>query len=208
MLLRTIALLPLSLALAGCLGNETTVKPTVRGDDFRTENKGIVLVSTSMNDMKCNSTAAKVARPDEQGRYASAETISLTNVFINKATVPSQIVLPAGRYAFVALYCHRPYANRTFVARVTDKRNIWDGTGEIYDKPIATFEVNAGEVVDIGYLDLGPPILGKKGFTAIARPTPEPMLAALAESHPDLHKSRLTRLMATPNVITSAQTQR
>ena len=112
------------------------------------------------------------------------------------------LALPPGRYGIIALNCPR----ETYTAKLSERRDIFLGLGDIYDKPIATFEVNAGEVVDIGHLEL---ITGRSGawgarsykFAAVATPMAPAVLQKLAENYPDIYAARVTRLMTTPNNV-------
>jgi hypothetical protein len=76
------------------------------------------------------------------------------------------------------------------------------------ERSIATFRVGAGEVVDIGSLqviegEIGKTVFGKpiRGFAAAVTQIPEPWLQSLAENSPYLFKARILRPMSLPAQI-------
>ncbi len=178
--------------LTGCATNATFVAPNTEVRKLAEDNKGIVLLYTSLHDEPCHILKAKLAKPQPSGHYAEAEWINLKFVN-NRPKEPSQIVLAAGDYGFVELEC-QGVQRRVYAARVV---------GSVYERPIATFNVQAGEVVDIGSLQLPARLVGAYGwkrpiFNAVVTPIPELWLQNLAASNPNLHSARVTRLMKVP----------
>jgi hypothetical protein len=193
---RVAFLLSFCIALSGCATNATFVAPDTQLENLAHENKGIVLVHTSLHEDNCTFVRARLAKPDSSGRYLSTELINL-KLASNGPSELSQIVLTAGDYGFVTLQCQQPRANRSYNSQPTQLGNIMDGSGHTYKRPIVTFNVQAGEVVDIGSLRL--PVQQQRSvFSAVVTPTPELVLRNLAASHPTLHGARITRLMKVP----------
>ena len=194
---RFLATLPLMAALCGCV--------TARqGDDLpkeklREDKKSIVLLHTSLHDANCGTIFASLAQPDESGRYVYVRggSVALRAAFDEK-NLPSQLVLPAGDYGIVNLSCSAPYRNRVYNARVVEQGRMFDRSGTVYEKPIATFKVGAGEVVDIGSLRLpSRPVSGssRREFIGVVTAIPEPFLKNLAEKNPQLYQQRVVRPM-------------
>ncbi len=201
MLYQAVRLLCLSFIVSGCALNSTYVQKTTQIEKLGADNKGIVILHTSLHDGACDTVQARLAQPDAAGRYVAGELINL-KLLIHRPKLPSQITLPAGDYGFVALKCDRAYANRFYTARVAQAGNILDGSGAIYEQLIATFTVGPGEVVDIGSLQLPSrstaALWGPNLFNAVLVPIPEPWLQTLATTNPKLYSMRVTRLMKTP----------
>jgi hypothetical protein len=202
-LYQAVRLLCLSCIVSGCALNSTYVQKTTQIEKLGADNKGIVILHTSLHDGPCDIVQARLAQPDASGRYVAGGLINLKFIYDRPKLLPSQITLPAGDYGFVALKCDRAYANRFYTARVTQAGNILDGSGAIYEQPIATFTVGPGEVVDIGSLQLpsrpNPALWGLNSvFNAVVVPIPEPWLQTLATNNPKLYSMRVTRLMKTP----------
>jgi hypothetical protein len=194
-------LLSFGMALPGCATNATFVAPNTQVENLAQENKGIVLVHTSLHEENCAIVRARLAKPDSSGRYVSTELINL-KLATNGPTELSQIVLTAGDYGFVTLQCQQPRANRSYNSQPVQLGNIMDGSGHTYKRPIVTFSVQAGEVVDIGSLRL--PVQDQRSvFSAVVTPTPVLSLQNLAASHPNLHGARVARLMKVPPPLQS-----
>jgi hypothetical protein len=194
MKLKIAAALAISLTFTGC---KTVAESTERLDVARAENKGIVLISTSL---RCPSVIARLARMSDQGRYAQLnDLVALDTLLMDNKGGPSRLALTPGRYGITSLKCPR----ETYVAQATERRDILLGIGDIFDKPLATFDVSAGEVVDVGHLEVmegRSRVTGRSyTFSTVAMPMPPSMLQKLAENYPELHKVRITRLMGTPN---------
>ena len=188
--------LSLSVMIAGCATNATFVPPTTEVRKLAEDNKGIVLLYTSLHDESCTILKALLAKPQPSGRYAETEWINLK--FVNdRPKVPTQVILAAGDYGIVAFEC-RGARNRIYASRKVP----FDLSGS-YERPIATFNVQAGEVVDIGNLQLPSRLVGPWGwrrplFNAVVTPIPETWLQNLAASNPNIHSARVTRLMKVP----------
>lgn len=205
---RTLLLACGALAVAGC--NAGSISARIGGSDLSTEQlslngKGVVLVHTSLHDDGCHSIEAVLARPDGSGRWVSTSSSAYLKGGFDLDKVPGQVALPAGEYGIVGLRCSQPYRNRSYFARAAQRGSILDGSGAVYDKPIATFAVAAGEVSDLGSLRLGTARLGSAGpfgsngsFVAAVSPTPEPWLQNLAQSNPGLYGARIARPMVVP----------
>jgi hypothetical protein len=201
-LYQAVRLLCLSVIVSGCALNSTYVPKTAQIEKLGADNKGIVILHTSLHDGACESVQARLAQPDASGRYVAGGLINLKSIYDLKKLLPSQITLPAGDYGFVDLKCNRAYANRFYTARVAQIGNILDGSGAIYEQPIATFTVRPGEIVDIGSLQLpsrpSAALWGPNLFNAVVVPIPEPWMQTMATNNPTLYSMRVTRLMKTP----------
>jgi hypothetical protein len=192
--LRVLFLLPLLATLGGCM---TAIASRADAEapiaKLQAESKSIVLLHTSLHDERCDTISARLAKPNGAGRYVWDESVVLKGLMDFAEKTPSQIVLPAGEYGIVQLRCGLPRRNRIFNARVAVRGSILDNSGTTFERPIATFKVGVGEVVDIGSLRLP---TGRAGFIPVVTPIPEPWLNNLAISRPDLYKNRVVRPMA------------
>jgi hypothetical protein len=197
------AVLPaVAAALAACATNPTRV---LDGDSvlakLQADGKGIVLIHTGLHDYLCNQITADVAHPDSEGRFIKAEQINL-KLILNRRGDPSEVVLPAGDYAIVGLFCTSGLGNRTYLARPIKGGNILTGEGAVYERPIARFSVRAGEFVDVGSLQLpswNSGFLGlQSNFTAFVVPLAESKIQTLAAAKPALYSQRVQRLMTVP----------
>jgi hypothetical protein len=119
---------------------------------------------------------------------------------------PSLLMLPAGRYAIVALHCQIGAHHNSYNSPIAKRTNVFTSDGNIVEKPIATFSVGSGEVVDIGYLEMlnGPTKSGnfftprQKTFQTVARRMPAEYLRYLAQNKPEIYKARIVRTMSVP----------
>jgi hypothetical protein len=191
----------LALVVAGCAGyNPTRIDDSASVlDELRGENKGIVLIDTSLH---CGELNARVAHPDADGRYASGELITIVSVFYLNGE-PNQLVLPAGDYGLVDLACSQGNMNRHFIARPSKRGS--GGDPAVYDQPIATFNVRRGEIVDVGSLQLPTSSSGFLGlqsnFRAFVMPISESKLRAFAEHKPTLYSQLVRRPMTIPGQV-------
>lgn len=205
-------LLCLGGVLSACAGNELVPPPKASQiGQLQSENKGIVLIYTSLHDAGCRTINAKIGRPDASNRYTSIELYHLNagefRILFNAKNMPAEIALPAGRYGIVGLECRIPGANHSYYAKVTERNDILTGAGNVYDRPLATFDVQPGEVVDVGNLVVGnarptasPSFFGRNigSFAVAVTPMPEAVLQNFATHRPELYEKRVSRLMATP----------
>jgi hypothetical protein len=211
---RFVVLLALVAGLCGCV---TTGSPTGGGavpvEKLRAENKSIVIVHTSLHDRRCSLITAELSQRDASGQYVDRRTITLKGA-LDLQQVPSRIELPAGEYGIVGLTCTNARGHQSnYNARIAKRGSIIDGSGAVYEKPIAEFTVAPGEVVDIGSLRLsnqprptpatfaenmrpgGPP----GAFIGIVAPIPDLWLKNLAGEDPKLFEARVVRPMTASN---------
>ena len=192
---RVIVLVSILLGLSGCI--------TARqGDDatpqkLQSEGTGIVLMHSSLHQ-GCSMIESTLVRKDASGQWVQTQKPMLKGA-ADIRMIPSQIVLPAGGWGFVQLICGR---NHYGGGRMVKRGDIWDNTGAIWDKPFATFTVNAGEVVNIGSLRLPSRTIQDKErggtrnvFIGVVTATPAEWLENLAKVSPDIYNARVTRHM-------------
>ncbi len=172
-----------------------------QGDDvpqakLHEDNKSVVLLHTSLHE-NCGLIEMTLAQRDDAGQWVRGDERMTIKGMLDPKQLPSQFVLTAGEYGIVRLICQGP--RRTYYVKQLTRGSIWDGSGATFDKPMATFKVLPGEVVDIGSLRLPstkrqPGILSK--FITVVTPMPEAYLQNLAAKNPDLYQRRVTRPMA------------
>ena len=202
-MLRFVIWLPIAAVLGGCAtsGAPLTADP-VSAERLQAQQKGVVIVHTSMHDQVCQTITALLAQPNEAGQFVSGPTVTLRHPFAVKQA-PGNFEVPAGEYGFVHLRCQTGNQGRNYNARIAKRGSVLDGTKTIYEAPIAKFTVRPGEVVDIGSLRLpSRPIRAtglfqapKSEFMAIITPMPDEWLKKLAEAEPELYKARIVRPM-------------
>lgn len=198
---RVAFLLSFCMALAGCATNATWVPPDTEVAKLAADSKGIVLLHTWLHDEPCHTMRAMLAKPDGSGRYAQAEWVNVKFI-TNRPKEPSQIVLAAGDYGFVELECQGAQ-KQVYAAQRVRLGNPVDRSGSVYERPIATFSIKAGEIVDVGSLQLPSRQVGPYGgqrpvFNAVVTPMPDLYLQNLAASKPNIHGARVARLMKAP----------
>ena len=199
---RSALFVALACVVAGCATNYTGITDSDSAlDALRAENKGLVLIHTSLHDQGCAQVLATVAHPDGSGRYVRGEEIALKRI-LNRANAPIEVHLPAGDYGIVGLECRTGNQHRIFNMRAAERGNILTGEGAIYDHPIATFSVHAGEFVDVGSLQLQlqrPGALFQPGeFSTYVVPNRDAVIRDLAAKKPAVYSHLVRRLMVTP----------
>jgi hypothetical protein len=126
---------------------------------------------------------------------------------------PGQLKIPAGNYAIVELSSALITASFPVlrgegnVYQSQDAKADWASGHMAWDRALATFKVEAGEVVDIGHIHVRAGATQSAGpgrrtgvFAVKVGPMPEQALKNLAERNPDLARARIVRTMvaATP----------
>ena len=197
-------LLALAPVIAACATNATRINDGAGEsvlDALRAEDKGVVLIHTTLHDHVCSKVIARVAHPDASGRYVAAEEIALKRI-LNRRGAPAEVTLPAGDYGLVRLECNGGIQNSSFVTRAAESGNILTGEGAVYDQPIAKFSVQAGEFVDVGSLQLPSRTTGvffpTGEFKAYVVPNADSAVQTLAAAKPALYAHLVHRLMTTP----------
>jgi hypothetical protein len=205
MVARAFLILPFLIpVLCGCLRIDDDSKLA----KLQAENRGVVLMHTSLLDVGWGSVNVTIAKPDASGHYV----VVIPKYPLRKAWDPSevlgQIPLSAGEYGIVEIYAQGGGKKLHYVAPVVKFAGISDPLNIHYERSIATFRVAAGEVVDIGSLqviegEIGKTVFGKpiRGFAAAVTQIPEPWLQSLAENSPYLFKARILRPMSLPAQI-------
>lgn len=199
----------LSAVLQGCSSSAIPKTGESQVAKLKNDNSGIVLLHTEFTGNSRGQVMVTLAKPNARGRYEVTRG-HLIKSSSDSAQLPGQITLAAGQYGIVELSIADELDGviRTHRSRSYKARNMTlEGPllMKVYERPMATFTINAGEVVDIGSIQVfeGPvqqSIFGQKGSFAIkVAPTPEAVLKNLAERSPALANARVVRTMtATP----------
>jgi hypothetical protein len=201
-MLRFLFLLPVAAVLAGCVTTGASTDAPQAG--LRDESKSVVLMHTALHEYCNGFIQATLARRDDAGQWVRGDAYTTLRGVFDSPGLPSQLVLPAGEYGIVRLNCRggSVWNNRGYYVKQLTRGSIVDGSGATFDKPMATFKVLPGEVVDIGSLRLPstPPRIVPGGITAefvgVVAPMPEAYLQNLAAKNPDIYQRRVTRPMA------------
>jgi hypothetical protein len=172
---------------------------------LRGENKGIALMFYSMpTGFFCVFPRMQLAHQIGGGRYMADDEINLINSPAESVTwtkaLPSILVMPPGRYGIVSISCSGGNRTAMYSAKMTERKNIFTATGNIYDTPIVEFTVRTGEVADIGLLQIHS--TGRETFNASVAPMPEQQLRNLAEFRSDLYKAKVSRPMVRGSTAT------
>ncbi len=213
MLRRLACLSTIAAVLSGCLA---TVSPPIGDNEselaqLRAENKGMILIRSSLDDGSCLIAVAQISQPDAAGRYTDGKDIYLGRPPIKTAVGPSEIVLAAGDYGIVQLRCWNPPKNQIYGARAATNGSILTGEETTY-QPIAKFTVRAGEFVEVGSINLeftrGPVPYGRNGeFATTVTPIEESWLRPLASAKPKIYALRVQHLMTTSGSVQRRDTQ-
>ena len=214
MLQHSLPALLVAFMLGGCAGGSIVTKATESEiSKLKAENNAIILFYTSLHDDEAAYVQATFARPDGKGRYVGWRGFMLKNRS-ESSGLPVQLKIPAGDYAIVELGSSR-VTQQAFGRRVDNNEYRSQDPGvdigslhKAWDRPITTFKVEAGEVVDLGNIHVlqGPTqpgaLLGlvppKGSFAVKVGPMPEQVLKNLAERNPDLARARIVRTMVAP----------
>lgn len=200
MFARVAGALAITFTVAGCATNLTGLDD---GEsvlaELRAQNKGIILIDSDLNGY-CPRVLARVAHPDASGHYVQGEEIALKRLL--NVPGPTEVQLPAGDYGIVELTCERRPNPQVFRAHATQRGNILTGDGAIFDRPIATFTVRAGEFIDVGSLHFQSWSTGKlfgpqAEFKAYATPIDEAFITKRALAKPAVYAHRVQQLMIT-----------
>ena len=192
----------LALVLTGCASVRTQLTDSVATlDELRAQNKGIVLIDTDAS-LHCMEMNAQVGHPDADGHYVQGDWINLKSIYYLNGE-PSQHIFPAGDYALVHIVCSQGNKTSDFVARPFKQGNLLNGELTVYDRPIVTFSVRPGEIVDVGNLEL--PSSGgglfdlRSSFAPYVTPISASKLQAFASHKPALYAHLVHRPMTTPS---------
>jgi hypothetical protein len=193
---RALAMLPFVAVLVGCA---TGLSPGLREgfttDKLRAEGKSVVLLHTTLHEQRCDFVQAVLSQPNAEGHHVIGERLNIKSAY-EFDQVPSQVMLSPGEYGIVELTCIRYRYRASVAAPVRERGSVWDGSGRVYERPIVSFKVGNGEVVDIGSLRMmRSPGVGRSGLTAVVAPIPDPLLQNLAAKNPELMKARISRPM-------------
>jgi hypothetical protein len=196
-MLRFALVLPLAAALAGCVTTNARHIDGAKAEQVFAENKSIVLLHTSLHDLNCHVIEARLAQPDGSGRWVHGPRVYLRTMY--DPQLP--ITLPPGEYGIVELKCKRGNRELFFNRPYAKHGSIIDGGGTLWDRPIASFTVGSGEVVDVGSLRVARPpsssFLRTEPAVGAVAPTPQAWLNMLAIKNPGLIERRIIRPMAT-----------
>ncbi|MBZ0146162.1 MAG: hypothetical protein K8F62_01295 [Pseudorhodoplanes sp.] len=178
---------------------------------LKAENDAIILLYTSLNSSHGQHVGLTLARRDERGRYVVYRKGVPIKLSIDSSALPGQLKLPAGEYGIVELATIdtvvqggvRGKRERAF--RGSEEKLEGLDLQRVYDRALATFRVEPGEVVDIGTIEVfeGPTrpgaMLGlippRGSFGIKVGPIPERVLKNFAERSPDLARARIVRTM-------------
>lgn len=204
MLLRCgrLAAVGLLLALAGCVAPTLTsrIGDGISKLSLKQEVKGVALLSAGVNYGGCRQVYVTVGTRNKTPDKGAGIYSPVKGLMIQPAKAPvAEIKLDPGEYHIVAFIC----ANRGSSARLVE---AVDGFWPSYRRSYATFTVQAGEVVNIGYLRIR--YLGAADTTISADLAvgdwPQADLARFKQQRPELYAQMKTRLMRL-NRITPAE---
>jgi len=197
----------LAFALGGCAATYTSPIGNDEAElaQLRANNKGMILIHTSLADGSCVQVLAQIIQPDASGRFGDGKAIFLRHKPVEGPSGPVEIVLPAGEYGIVEIACTQ-FAlkdRRTYRARVETQGNVLQTT--IYQQPIAKFTVTPGEFIDVGSINVirvREPEAGKGGeFAATVTPIEQRWMPPLVKAKPNIYALRIQRLMTTPGPV-------
>jgi hypothetical protein len=205
-------LILIGLVLSGCSGQLPALMEDAQVEKIRADNKGIVLVHTSLHEReyfnRCDTITAWLAQAHESGVYIQLPGYeALKGPFDLFMEMPSQIILTPGDYGIVGLSCSAHKREEKYFAKYA--RRPAGSVGIAYEQPIVKFSVGPGEVVDIGSLRLPSRRVAPKNliemlgpargeFAAVVQPIPDAALQKLASKSPNLFNARVVRPMTVP----------
>lgn len=185
-------LLPLlfTAALAACV--QTTQVGHRSADELKASGKAIALMRVAAASPNCNHVGVLLGTR-EGDAYRRGQHMAVANVRSVADSPVAEVELPAGEHHVIAYSC----VGDKGPSVVTDKA-AEDG---LYRTSYARFTVEAGEVVNVGYLNFG---AARHGHNAFGRPVrvdvsvtdwPLPDIERFKQKRPELFASMQTRLM-------------
>ncbi|GGH31270.1 hypothetical protein GCM10007036_42370 [Alsobacter metallidurans] len=184
--------LPFSFAAlaAGC-----QVDDKITASQLMATDKGVVVFYAAFADQECSIIDLKLAKqePDSKGWVLNHGLHHEQRVFTKDTAGVNP--LPAGEWGIVEFECSG-YRQKT---RLTAKQLSWAFRHVVYERPIATFSVQPGEVVNIGMLKAIR--AGGVGISQVAE-IPDGVLREFRERFPTLNERMTTRLMSKPELPT------
>jgi hypothetical protein len=191
----------LPLALSGC-GGTSRVDANVSPAQLRTDNKAVAVMRIGSASPSCVNVAVLLGRPEGAG-FRRYKAISVTNVHSILEPAVAETELEAGTYHVIGYGC----AKAKGVAIVAEKA---DGT--LYATSFASFKVEPGEIVNVGYLQFN---VSRYGQNAIGRPIdvkvgvidwPLNELERFKHKRPEIFAKMTTRLMTVTDLGPHAPT--
>ena len=192
----TLLVASLAAGLGGCLGAGAPVGLTDARSLAET-GSGVLLVHTSLHEEGCREVTASLAKPVMSGRSIDiGRTVPLKGSS-DPATRPGAAVLPAGEYGIVRFTCEGPDGTRVFAAKQVEAGSFMDGSGAVYEAPLATFRVGPGEIVEGGSVRLA--AAGTSGRVSVAiAPMPEGWLQSVPSRYASFAGARVARPLGVP----------
>jgi hypothetical protein len=175
--------------------------------EFAASGQGIVVVDASRMTNSCHNLVLQIGTRSSAGENWTAvkaidgkERGLFHNEGGDKAT---ELTLPAGEYGLLSMSCM--VANRRIIMLPkadSFMRNFLLGfsAGRVVQRPLATFSVNAGEVVDIGSISARETSI--TSFVPIFGPMTIEVRASFEAANPKLASVMVTRLMSRADMPT------
>jgi hypothetical protein len=178
--------------IAGCSIIQTSkVDETVTTEKLAASKKAVALVRIGSASPNCKNVAVLLGIREGEG-YRRHQAITVVNERSLSEAPVAEVELAAGVYHVIGYSCHTDKGPQMIVEHVG---------GTLYRKSYAHFQIDAGEILNIGYFHFGASHEGRSLFGRPVRTDVEVSEWPLAEierfklKRPTIYAQMITRLM-------------
>ena len=184
-----------ALVTAGCAQTTRVGDELTSTASLSQQKKGVALVKLGAADPRCTTVTAGIGvREKDAFRRVQSVRIVLTGT----ETRVAEMALDPGEYHVVSYICQRPRS----VLALAEPINAFEG---LYRRSYASFRVEPGEIVNVGYLQLVPLRRTYTAFRTLpvglaGTDWPLAEIERFKQQRPKLYEQMRTRLMVVPKV--------
>jgi hypothetical protein len=181
---------------AGCAVGTSRVSDELSTASLTKDKKGVALVKLGAADPLCNTLTASIGVRDKD---AFRRVQSIRIVLTTSGPMVAEVELDPGEYHVISYICLKA---RSVIA-LAEPVNVSEG---LYRKSYASFRVEPGEIVNVGYLQLLPLRASSAAFSrtlhvgVVATDWPLAELERFKQQRPKLYDQMRTRLMVVPKL--------
>jgi hypothetical protein len=208
-IMRFLIILALSLAVASCgssvmreagVGAGTltggVVSDTIDLNQLKAENKAVAFIHAVHNNSGCGTISLEFGQSKGIGGVYALKERYVIKSFYNATELPSQLELSAGEHHIVSVTCRN--GARYSIVSAGSATSGFFMKETIYLRPIASFTLQAGEVVNVGSIQMSSLMvegLNRGSAGIVITDLPAPMLQEIKTQRPNLAAVMQTRFM-------------
>jgi hypothetical protein len=180
-------------ALSGGCGLKTTsLGDGVTAATLSQNKSGVAVFTAGMVNQGCQGGELSMVRQEATGPVPQKLVRTIYNKELNAVDI-IQVELPVGEYHITSFSCTEIRHNRKVEIQIRELTDQVDARGRQISRPLASFSVNKGEFVNVGYLKFV--VVGEATYVPEVTDLPAVSLAALRKTKPALVNAMQTRLM-------------